>query len=398
MFCPDCGSELTPDARFCFRCGNELPDAVMNAPQTGEDPAPSDRATVERGRVDDEATTPAPERGPEVPRVAPFATRTRGARSIAGRLGLGLVLLALIGLAGAFLYETARVESHEQPLLLSIGLLAVGLAVIVLNQLTRRYADGLMDRVFEWLTAAEINKVALAVALLSGLILVVEAAAELRFHFSDEAAAAAFSRQDITETITNSGRVLFSRTPDGVTHAAWIRPGLVRALRNRGTSVNPEGANDLEYPLPGILPLLVLLAVFVHVFRSGGKGWETEERAGRRFLLTFGVIQLYVLGWSVSGVARMFYPDMRLHPEWLLPILMFVILSALFLGAIYWLQTERSGGALAGWLALFFLVHLTSIAGSYAISSAADGSPVFFWTVAYMFVASSGWLAAAPEF
>jgi hypothetical protein len=89
MNCPNCGSELRPDARSCQQCGFELARS-SETPQSAHTPAAS---AVDR-------PTPAP-----LPQVASIPTRHghRGLRLIAlGALGVSIALI----LAGNYVYQT----------------------------------------------------------------------------------------------------------------------------------------------------------------------------------------------------------------------------------------------------------------------------------------------------
>jgi hypothetical protein len=98
MNCPNCGSELRPDARFCQQCGFELARS-SETPQSAHTQAAS--------AVDH--PTPAP-----LPQVASLPTRHR-------RRGLGLIALGALGasialvLAGNYVYQTNGALFGESP-------------------------------------------------------------------------------------------------------------------------------------------------------------------------------------------------------------------------------------------------------------------------------------------
>jgi hypothetical protein len=98
MNCPNCGSELRPDARFCQQCGCELARS-SETPQSAHTQAAS---AVDR-------PTPAP-----LPQVASIPARHghRGLRLIAlGALGVSIALI----LAGNYAYQTNGSLFGESP-------------------------------------------------------------------------------------------------------------------------------------------------------------------------------------------------------------------------------------------------------------------------------------------
>ena len=196
--------------------------------------------------------------------------------------------------------------------------------------------------------------------------------ARTNVHWDATAAAAAFKRDVAGYDLAVTGNVMYARAIKGpVVHMAAFTPALVRALDRAQVGVGGL-VRPREYPLPGVVPVLVLAGVAAVAFVKRRRGsWRPvspgapDTMAARAFLV-FALLNLYVVVWIVSGQRGVFFREDILHPEW---VGMAITLLLAGLGAIAALHRKIEANGLpyatrAGWLFLFFAVSLAAPCGA----------------------------------
>ena len=271
---------------------------------------------------------------------------------------------------------------------------------------------------------------------------------DYNYYFSPEDAAQAFETQVDESTLTNSGDLLFGRGKKSGTHVAPITPSLVRALDRRNVQIGGYQARQRELAVPGILPVLFLVALLIF-----SMGWnlfkrpyiarvdqiEAEAHQHARVTLLFGLTSLYVVFWlalgqfgnemqifgtqpkfieqnwenlfgpqvqnpAVQGLERVFgafqetLARIRLT-EWFLWAILLGTGGIALMGSMYFKLDQPSlpEEAREGWGTLYFFVHLGAIAGICLLSFKSPGSPVFFWIIGYTALGLLLWFVSRPR-
>jgi hypothetical protein len=204
-----------------------------------------------------------------------------------------------------------------------------------------------------------------------------------RFHADPGEAVDAFRTQKVQ--VTNTGTLLFGRGEDGRVHMTWLTPDLVRALDRESLNVNAEGKNEAEFPLPGFLPvvlLLVLAALWLRA-RRDAPGRSADWTQGG-FALGFGIINLYMVGWLLFASLRVYSSNYTC-----------IVLAGL--GVPFTALGARSIASDAWWAFLFFPIHLGAVVGIYAWSFKTAGTPAVLWMLAYLGAGAFCWWTCATS-
>lgn len=238
-----------------------------------------------------------------------------------------------------------------------------------------------------------------------------QALARTQFHFSPAVAAEAF-RKDANFNLYLTGNLIYGVTADGkTTHIAHFTPMMVRALDRNQTSVFSP-LRPREYPLPGVLPVAVLLTLaFVALQRKRREARvqqgepQQPDIATARALLIFGLVNLYVVAWLALGQRNSLFMDTRffqagvIDPDGLVNAMLLLVASGAVLAVVY-RKIEEKRLPLAtrlGWTWFYFAASLSAVAWSYGFSNAAPGSPVLLWILLYLAAGALCWFTIHPE-
>lgn len=244
----------------------------------------------------------------------------------------------------------------------------------------------------------------IAVAAVAVVVLAVYWGRDARLHWAGATAAVHFT--DAPSSGVHSSADLLYVTDDdaGLTHLARIEPSLIRAITASGYGLRVGG--DPEFPLPGWLPLLSLVALAIFAVMGIRRGQADLVR--RRCLLLFGLINLYLVWWLVAAMDPPVYREgptdqaqVRLEEFKVIEYAVFGGLGLLFTLAI---GSKIGHSSLtppeqAGWATLCFALQLGLIAGLYLVTSNQPGNPAAAWIAAYALAASLVWgiAVAVPQ-
>ncbi len=225
---------------------------------------------------------------------------------------------------------------------------------------------------------------------------------DVRFHGSAADAVAAFEGEHMSFFQT-AGPLLFGATgqDDQTIHMAAVTPDLVRELDRQGREVLAPKEDEL--PMPGLLPLVLLLATAV-------TGWWRQRRmlpgqsdAFEWTPVVFGTVNLYMVLWFVAvthGVLTPVSADPNDPPSpWALVLgIGLLALTAVPFSWMLCLRMQRSPSAPSAlasrWGAVFYLVHLAAVGGVFLVSEHTPGSPVGLWLLTYIGLGTLCWRAS----
>jgi len=295
------------------------------------------------------------------------------------------VLLTMTVVAVGRPLAAADVSAHLPNLYLVLiggGTFALGMLMVYI--LLRR-----------WVYAAFPLGLALAAAFLLSFLWI----ADTRAHLDPDEAAEAFRTQKV-EQVRTSGGFVFGPGADGTTHVALASPGLVRSLNRR--LIDLKDVPPRPFPMPGILPLLTLLALAVYAIL-----WTRGECNGSvrvRAALLFGLLTVYLAWWFTAAVRLPTWLDGEINiagqtigAYYVQHFVLAVAGLGFSVGAARKLADERlSKAAQAGWGALLFTVHLTFMAGVYLVYYQTPGTPALLWQLVYITLGALVWWAIVP--
>lgn len=361
---------------------------------------------LNRQGKDKSAASPSPP-APKSPAEQPPFRRSTPVRVFYALLGAALLFFAIGFLSDAYrvislphwsdlahrtTWET--IVAADNGMNLSIGLFLVALALLTINSaFMGQRRTGPVD----WLMSLASSHTAIPIfVLLVALVLLVKGWFFETYYYRDaEAAATAFAKPEMKEP-TNTGDLLFAIDEGGYTHMAKITPELVRAFDRHSVRINPYEQNKHEPPLPGVLPILFLFAVWTYtvipLFRQ-----RVRNNATSRMILIVGLIGFYVIWWCASGNRGIFWEDGDLHPEWVVGSIILTIAALTFLMILYAKLRDPlvAAGVKDGWISIFFLANLGATAGIHWVSFSSPGHPIWLWLPAYLVPASLCWLISS---
>ena len=238
------------------------------------------------------------------------------------------------------------------------------------------------------------------VVLVAGFVTVVMGTSNFKFYLDPEEAVSAYEEHEIDFQLSNSGRLLFAVDEESTSHVAWITPDLVRTLVARGMDVHPFRQEPNELPFPSVLPFILagVLALILSKFSASSTGGDRAVCfwAG---IWIFGLLNLYVMLWMVTGLTGFSMLGGGIHPEWL---------TSMMLAAIVWIiwingTAKRSElwrgqpGIAMGWLGLFFGSCVVTQILIMSQSNSTSGSPAYLWMFAWIVMTGITWRCAVPE-
>ena len=158
MFCSACGTKVTANAQFCFRCGARLEEVIAAATESDEPPPlPSTSTSSETLSVDGRALPPLP---PPLPTSAAAAAAesasARGKPWVPGAVVvvLSMVWLEISGAAGGF----ASLAGFWLGSMIVVAVMgAVGTGVLALFPPLRRRFKGRWLSIFAWTSAVMLS-------------------------------------------------------------------------------------------------------------------------------------------------------------------------------------------------------------------------------------------------
>ncbi|HEY2587286.1 MAG TPA: hypothetical protein VGI81_16185 [Tepidisphaeraceae bacterium] len=219
-------------------------------------------------------------------------------------------------------------------------------------------------------------------------------AKDVRYHADADDAVAAFEA-DAVHVFQNAGGFLFGTGlhNDQITHIAAITPELVRALDRKARNVYT--LKPTEVPLPGWLPLVLLLGIAIAGLAGRGGGWTAA---------LFGLLNLYMVWWSVA-VTHGVMPPPDDVPETRIDAFEFSFKLVCLVAAAVpftWIVCGRLQDAAraerpalsARWASIYYLVQSGAIGGIFLVSQRTAGTPVGLWLLAYLALGSLCWMAS----
>ena len=303
----------------------------------------------------------------------------------------------------------------------AIGFSALGLALFAFNALfSKPRGRGPIDWLFwRWgRNAVEAFLLPLTpprrLIIIWALALFVLLGLSYRYHFTAKAGIAAIGMHDLQGILHDSNGLLFARGKDHVSHIMRITPDLVRELERANIDVTQARTDPSELPVPGFLPFLLLLVTALWQFANKeaiyrnfktelAKDWQDllwrETRLAQRNLVTaFGLVNLYVVIWLVSGESGIYTSHGTIHPLWLanMTFLLFCSLGMLY-ATVRTVEDPRYPLAVrAGWGGIFFGLNIVTLVLIMTQSGSSLGNPAYCWINLWMLTAAVCWHVSVP--
>ena len=292
-------------------------------------------------------------------------------------------------------------ERNAMNFAIGVSLLAVGLLGLNRSLRGARATEGPIDRLMTHLGSVAWPAAPVFLFAVASLWLGYQSLVHTRFHFTAPAAVEAF--KDVSgDDLNVTGNLMYGVTFYGkLSHVAYFSPTLVRALDRAGKYVGGS-VRPHEHPLPGLLPIaaILILALFAaHRTARRDRLAGASDIIAARVLLFFGLINLYVLVWLISGKMGILYGQDELHPDWAGPVILLLVSAITFLLIVRG-KVEAARLPLTarfGWLSMYFAINLGAVAWSYGLSYPAEGSPVFLWVLCYLAAGALCWLTIRPK-
>lgn len=292
-------------------------------------------------------------------------------------------------------------------------------AVFLLNRVLRRQgAPGYLDAKLAAGAGKGSRRVLFVWAGLAGFfalaLLVWIAVRSATFYFDSDQAAEGMKQARIApRAFSNTDTVLFGRDNAGRMHYAVLTPDLVRGLRERGVGVGAPTdfqsdrlrpllvvdasghADRAEFPLPGVLPLLGLLAVLAAILSglsTRTTGATSRKSAPRSWLARRLAVAMFVVSYVCVWFATAQYPFIhgngvlnQAHKGAKIILALLVVIAAVVVFRKFRDAQLPARGA-AAWASLFLLLMLIFPWFAFLPGIRTDGSPVELWLLLYSLV------------
>jgi hypothetical protein len=233
--------------------------------------------------------------------------------------------------------------------------------------------------------------VAVAASLVSFTYL---AANRIVVHWNDDEAVAAFKANTSGSFLIVNGNFVYGSSHDErAVHVARFTPALVRACDRANLGIGGPLVRDFEYPIPGVLPLVLLAGLCAAVLWRPPASERRRQRRVGDALLALGLLHLYVVLWLTSAQAGILIFKRSVDPDWLAPALLLFGSQAVVVVAVRdRLSSTLPSPQRAAWVGLWFLVALVVLPWGYHFSDTSSISPATLWLLLYLGLVGVFWL------